>query len=89
LLLLYQAGLIKKWLGEKNAGDVLSKAVANNVTSDMGLALLDVSDIVRQYPEVLEYFKNANDDTFFEDLAKLRGGDEVSILLRKSITANE
>jgi len=74
---------MQKWLGEKNAADVLSKSVKNNVTSDMVLELLDVAVVVRQYPEVIEYFKNANDDTFFEDLEKLRGGDAVSNAIRE------
>jgi pyruvate,water dikinase len=69
---------MEKWLGEKSAADSLSQSVANNVTSEMGLRLLDVADIVRQYPAVMEYFQNANNKTFFEDLAKLEGGDAVS-----------
>ena len=83
---LYASGWInkkmEKWLGEKSAADTLSQSVANNVTSEMGLALLDVSDVVRQYPAVIEYFKHATDETFFEDLAKLEGGDAVSDSLR-------
>ena len=74
---------MEKWLGEKSAADSLSKSAANNVTSEMGLALLDVADVVRQYPAVIEYFKHANNENFFEDLAKLEGGDAVS----KSILA--
>lgn len=69
---------IEKWLGEKSAVDSLSQSVANNVTSEMGLALLDVADVVRQYPAVVEYFQHANDETFFVDLARLEGGDAVS-----------
>lgn len=69
---------MEKWLGEKSAADALSQSAANNVTSEMGLELLDVADVVRQYPEVKEYFSHANDETFFEDLAKLEGGDAVS-----------
>ncbi|WP_028777402.1 phosphoenolpyruvate synthase [Shimazuella kribbensis] len=69
---------MEKWLGEKNVADTLSRSVANNVTSEMGLALLDVADVVRPYPAVMEYFHHANDETFFEDLAKLEGGDAVS-----------
>ncbi|SCY45625.1 phosphoenolpyruvate synthase [Alkaliphilus peptidifermentans] len=65
---------MEKWLGEKNVVDILSKSVKNNVTSEMGLALLDVSCIVAKYPEVIEYFKDAKDDTFFQDLSKLKGG---------------
>ncbi|MFZ5965710.1 MAG: phosphoenolpyruvate synthase [Bacillota bacterium] len=73
---------MEKWLGEKNAIDTLTKSVPNNITSEMGLALMDVSDVVRQYPEVTEYFKNVNDETLFEDLSKLEGGDTVSASIR-------
>jgi pyruvate,water dikinase len=71
-----------KWLGEKNAADSLSKSVADNVTSEMGLKLLDVADIVRQYPAVMEYLGHAADETFFDDLAKLEGGNAVSKSIR-------
>ncbi|MFC0904927.1 phosphoenolpyruvate synthase [Clostridium sp. MT-14] len=69
---------MEKWLGEKSAADSLSKSAPNNVTSEMGLELLDVADVVRQYPAVLEYLGHANNDTFFEDLAELEGGSAVS-----------
>lgn len=68
---------MEKWLGEKSAVDTLSKSVVNNVTTEMGLALLDVADVVRQYPAVIEYFNHATDETFFKDLSKLEGGDVV------------
>ncbi|GGE12194.1 hypothetical protein GCM10011571_11970 [Marinithermofilum abyssi] len=55
---------MEKWLGEKNAADTLSQSVANNVTPEMGLALLDVADVVRQYPAVIEYFHHAKDGPF-------------------------
>ena len=73
---------MKKWLGEKSAADSLSKSVGGNVTSEMGLKLLDVADVVRPYPAVLEYLQHANDETFFEDLAKLEGGNAVSHAIR-------
>ncbi|MDQ7097001.1 phosphoenolpyruvate synthase [Desulfosporosinus sp. PR] len=73
---------LEKWLGEKNAADVLAQSVANNITSEMGLELLDVSDVVRKYPEVVGYLENPHDESFFEDLAKLEGGLEVSEALR-------
>jgi rifampicin phosphotransferase len=69
---------MEKWLGEKSAVDSLSQSVANNVTAEMGLALLDVADVVRHYPAVMEYLQHANDETFFVDLARLEGGDAVS-----------
>ena len=65
-------------MGEKNVADVLAQSISNNVTSEMGLELLDVADVARQYPEVIEYFEQANDDTFFDDLMKLKGGKAVA-----------
>lgn len=73
---------MEKWLGEKNAVDILSKSVVNNVTSEMGLALLDVADVVRKYPEIIRYFDYAVEDTFFEKLMELEGGDVVSDSIR-------
>ncbi|WP_326975425.1 phosphoenolpyruvate synthase [Caproicibacter sp. BJN0012] len=74
---------IGKWLGEKGAVDVLSQSVDNNVTSEMGLELLDVADVVRQYPAVVEYFAHARDESFFDDLASLEGGDAVIKAIRE------
>lgn len=74
---------MEKWLGEKSAADALSQSVPNNITSEMGLALLDVADAVRQYPEVLDYLKHPNDDAFFEDLEKLEGGADASAAFRE------
>ena len=65
---------LKKWLDDTNATDILYQALSNNVTAEMGLDLLDVADVVRQYPAVMGYFQHASDDTFFGDLAKLEGG---------------
>lgn len=73
---------MEKWLGEKNAANSLSQSVANNVTSEMGLALLDVADVVRQYPAVMQYFQHAGNETFFEDLSRLEGGNAVSTSIR-------
>jgi len=62
------------WLGEKNAADTLAQSVPNNITSEMGLALLDVADAIRPHPEVVEYLQNARDEGFLEGLAGLEGG---------------
>lgn len=68
---------MEKWLGEKGAGDALAKSVPNDVTSAMGLDLLDVADVVRLYPAVVEYLQHPRDETFLADLAELEGGDAV------------
>lgn len=73
---------MEKWLGEKNSADILAQHAANNVVSEMGLDLLDVADVVRKYPAVIECFQHASDETFFQDLAAVEGGDDVSRAIR-------
>ncbi|ATH91863.1 phosphoenolpyruvate synthase [Bacillus glycinifermentans] len=68
---------MNKWLGEKNAADTLSQAVPNNITSEMGLALLNVADVIRPYPEVIDYLQHVKDDNFLDELAKFDGGRET------------
>ncbi|WP_019910959.1 phosphoenolpyruvate synthase [Paenibacillus sp. HW567] len=66
-----------KWLGEKNAADTLSQSVPNNITSEMGLALMDVADVIRPYPEVINYLQHVKDDRFWDELVKIDGGQET------------
>lgn len=66
-----------EWLGEKNAADTLSQSVPNNITSEMGLALLDVADVIRPYPEVIDYLQQTKDDHFLDELVTLDGGQET------------
>ena len=68
---------IEKWLGEKNAADTLSQSVPNNITSEMGLALLDVADVIRPYPEIIAYLQHVKDDNFLDELVKFDGGQET------------
>ena len=68
---------MNKWLGEKNAADTLSQSVPNNITSEMGLALLDVADVIRPYREVIDYLQQVKDDNFIDELVKLEGGQET------------
>jgi phosphoenolpyruvate synthase/pyruvate phosphate dikinase len=59
---------MKEWLGEINVADTISQSVPNNVTSEMGLALLDVADVIRPYPEVIKYLQQTKDDNFLDEL---------------------
>ncbi|MFK4390215.1 phosphoenolpyruvate synthase/pyruvate phosphate dikinase [Peribacillus frigoritolerans] len=68
---------MNKWLGEKNAADTLSQSVPNNITSEMGLALMDVADVIRPYPKVIDYLQQVNDDNFMDELVKFDGGQET------------
>ena len=71
---------IKKWLGEEKIADFLAQSADCNVTTEMGLDLLDVADAVRNYPAVLAYLRTAaipgDGERFFEELATLPGGPE-------------
>jgi len=66
-----------EWLGEKNAADAIAQSVPDNITSEMGLALLDVADVIRPWPGVVAYLQQATDDTFLEGLENLEGGREA------------
>ncbi|CAH0261215.1 Prodigiosin synthesizing transferase PigC [Peribacillus frigoritolerans] len=68
---------MNKWLGEKNAADTLSQSVPNNITSEMGLALMDVADVIRPYPKVIDYLQQVKDDNFMDELVKFDGGQET------------
>ncbi|MFF0159993.1 rifamycin-inactivating phosphotransferase [Streptomyces sp. NPDC005263] len=71
---------LREWLGEKNAADTLTLSAPDNVTSEMGLALLDVADVIRPHPEVVTFLQDlgdADDDTFLDELTKRAGGTEA------------
>ncbi|MFG2470448.1 rifamycin-inactivating phosphotransferase [Streptomyces canus] len=68
---------LEDWLGEKNAADTLTLSAPGNITSEMGLALLDVADVIRPHPEVVGFLEGVEDDGFLDELAKLPGGTEA------------
>ena len=65
---------LHEWLGEKNAADTLTLSAPDNITSEMGLALLDVADVIRPHPEVVAFLQNVEDDSFLDELPKHAGG---------------
>jgi pyruvate,water dikinase len=73
---------LQEWLGEKNAADTLTQSVPHNVTSEMGLALLDVADVIRPHPEVVAFLQEAEDDGFLDELAEVPGGREAHDAIR-------
>ncbi|MGW7608793.1 rifamycin-inactivating phosphotransferase [Streptomyces sp. NPDC054766] len=68
---------LEEWLGEKNAADTLTLSAPDNITSEMGLALLDVADVIRPQPEVVAFLQGVEDEDFLDELAKLTGGTEA------------
>ncbi len=73
---------LEAWLGEKSAADTLTQSVPHNVTSEMGLALLDVADVIRPHPDVVAFLENVEDEGFLDELAKLAGGREARDAIR-------
>ncbi|MFF8787275.1 rifamycin-inactivating phosphotransferase [Streptomyces sp. NPDC015125] len=74
---------LQEWLGEKNAADTLTLSAPGNITSEMGLALLDVADVIRPHSEVLAFLQGIEDaeytegTAFLDELAKRAGGTEA------------
>jgi len=65
---------LEEWLGEKSAVDTLTQSVPHNVTSEMGLALLDVADVIRPHPDVVAFLQDVADENFLDELPALAGG---------------
>ncbi|TDQ00290.1 rifamycin-inactivating phosphotransferase [Labedaea rhizosphaerae] len=68
---------LRYWLGEKDAADTLTLSVPHNVTAEMGLALLDVADVIRPHPGVVEFLRDVDDDGFLDKLPEFEGGTEA------------
>ncbi len=78
---------LEAWLGEKNAADALTLSAPGNVTSEMGLALLDVADVIRPHPHVVGLLQHVedeglNDGAFLDELAKLAGARQAQEAIR-------
>jgi rifampicin phosphotransferase len=68
---------MEQWLGEKQAADQLTQSVPNNITSEMGMELLEVADAIRPYPQVVDYLQRVKKDSFLDDMIRLEGGKEA------------
>lgn len=70
------------WLGENNAADTLTQSVPHNITSEMGLDLLDVADVIRPHPDVVAFLQHVKDNGFLDELTGLEGGREAQDAIR-------
>jgi pyruvate,water dikinase len=68
---------LQAWLGEKNVADTLTQSVPHNVTSEMGLALLDVADVIRPYADVVAFLEHVDDEGFLDELPMVAGGRQA------------
>jgi len=76
---------LRDWLGDSSVVDVLSQSVDNNITSRMGLDLLDVADAIRPYPEAIAFLRKLGPADALEGLERVAGGaearDAISVFL--------
>jgi phosphoenolpyruvate synthase/pyruvate phosphate dikinase len=70
------------WLGEKNVADTLTQSAPGNITSEMGLALLEVADVIRPCPEVVACLEHVEDEDFLDQLTAVAGGPEARDSIR-------
>lgn len=68
---------MNEWLGEKNVADTISLSVPDNITSQMGLELIDIADLIRPYSEMVAYLRQTKDEHFLHELAAMKGGEQV------------
>ena len=75
---------LQAWLGETNAADVLTRSAPGNITSEMGLALLDVTDVIRPHPAVVTFLQQVGGEggDFLDALAGIEGGLEARDAIR-------
>ncbi|SDE97119.1 rifamycin-inactivating phosphotransferase [Sporomusa acidovorans] len=69
--------LARHWLGEPSPLDELTKSAPGNVSTEMGLELGDLADVIRPYPSALEYMKEADDAAFLDGLGRVEGGEAI------------
>lgn len=68
---------LEEWLGDKGVVDMLSQSVENNITSRMGLDLLDVADAVRHYPAAVSFLRAFDEGASLAGLRQIEGGTEA------------
>ena len=43
----------------------------------MGLALMDVADVIRPYEEVIAYLQHVENESFLDELVQFKGGKKL------------
>ncbi|WP_460855147.1 rifamycin-inactivating phosphotransferase [Nocardiopsis coralliicola] len=87
---------VESWLGIRNAADALTQSAPDNVTAQMGLALLDVADAIRPHPGATAFLQRAADpvqsggaswEELLAGLAQEEGGPQAAEAIRGYLDA--
>lgn len=62
---------LTNWFGDDLGIDELEKSPKGNVTTEMGLKIGDLADVVRKDDSIKQYLKIAKNETFYENLKKI------------------
>ncbi|HTR31410.1 MAG TPA: phosphoenolpyruvate synthase [Puia sp.] len=65
---------MQEWLNERSVADTLAQSLPNNITAEMGLALLDVADEIRPFPTVIELLRHEKAHSFWDGFTRVAGG---------------
>lgn len=68
--------LEKKLLGTNQYVNTIAKGLEGNITTEMGLLVGDLADIIRKSPDLVIEFENEDYSTLFSRINKLKGNDE-------------
>jgi phosphoenolpyruvate synthase/pyruvate phosphate dikinase len=77
--------MLVRWMGDAAELHKLNKSLPGNVTTELGLQLGDLADLLRELPEVEAYLRTAEDQTFYIGLAQVAGGNAFKHAFEKFI----
>lgn len=72
---------VQKWIGNTQFFHGLERSLPGNVTSELGLMIGDMADIVRENPQLLAYLEMATDEGFYEGLNKIPSSEAFMLKL--------
>ncbi|MDR6999620.1 phosphoenolpyruvate synthase [Neobacillus niacini] len=66
--------VLDKWLKNNELIHRLERSMAGNVTSELGLMIGDLADLVRRHPQLAAHLQSRTDENFYEGLDEVPGG---------------
>jgi len=78
--------LEQKLLGTRKYVDLIVKGLEGNITTEMGLLVGDLADLVRKSPDLIKEFENEDYKTLIARINRLSGNDEFKQKFNAFIT---